>query len=226
MALQFLEIPSDESWLDLFHAQMELLEQIDGHLQKYSMTKIIYPDKHQIFRVFNECPLTQIKAVILGQDPYHGEGEAEGMAFSVPQGMKRPPSLRNIFRELQDDLHIEIDKQSSSLEPWLQQGVFLLNSILSVEKDTPGCHAKIGWESFTDHCIRYISQNVEHAVFILWGKYAQKKQKYIDKERHLILTSAHPSPLGARYGFWQSKPFSKTNEFLQTKGMTPIQWQI
>lgn len=187
--------------------------------------KIIYPSKKQVFRAFRYTSYKDLKVVILGQDPYHGEGEAEGLSFSVPKGIKRPPSLNNIFKELHDDLGLNIS-DSSSLVPWAKQGVLLLNTVLTVEKDKAGSHKNLGWQVFTDEVIKKINEKEEPVVFILWGNYARSKKKFITNPKHLVIESAHPSPLSAYNGFFSSKPFSKTNDFLIKNNLRPIDWQI
>ena len=187
--------------------------------------KIIYPNKKQVFRAFRYTSYKDLKVVILGQDPYHGEGEAEGLSFSVPKGIKRPPSLNNIFKELHDDLGLNIS-DSSSLVPWAKQGVLLLNTVLTVEKDKAGSHKDLGWQVFTDEVIKKINEKEEPVVFIFWGNYARSKKKFITNPKHLVIESAHPSPLSAYNGFFGSKPFSKTNDFLIKNNLRPINWQI
>ena len=187
--------------------------------------KIIYPSKKQVFRAFRYTSYKDLKVVILGQDPYHGEGEAEGLSFSVPKVIKRPPSLNNIFKELHDDLGLNIS-DSSSLVPWAKQGVLLLNTVLTVEKDKAGSHKDLGWQVFTDEVIKKINEKEEPVVFIFWGNYARSKKKFITNPKHLVLESAHPSPLSAYNGFFGSKPFSKTNDFLIKNNLRPINWQI
>ena len=187
--------------------------------------KIIYPSKKQVFRAFRYTSYKDLKVVILGQDPYHGEGEAEGLSFSVPKGIKRPPSLNNIFKELHDDLGLNIS-DSSSLVPWAKQGVLLLNTVLTVEKDKAGSHKDLGWQVFTDEVIKKINEKEEPVVFIFWGNYARSKKKFITNPKHLVIESAHPSPLSAYNGFFCSKPFSKTNDFLIKNNLRPINWQI
>ena len=181
----------------------------------------IYPAPTQIFRVF-KLPLEKIKVVILGQDPYHTPGVADGLAFSV-QTTKLAPSLRNILKEVKSDIGQTII-QNGDLTPWLEQGVFLLNNVLTVEKGHAGSHRQIGWEQITEDCIKMLSTKLPHAAFILWGSDAQAKVKFIDSSRHLVLQSAHPSPLSAHNGFFGSKPFSKTNEYLKSKGLKEIKW--
>ena len=187
--------------------------------------KIIYPSKKQVFRAFRYTSYKDLKVVILGQDPYHGEGEAEGLSFSVPKGIKRPPSLNNIFKELHDDLGLNIS-DSSSLVPWAKQGVLLLNTVLTVEKDKAGSPQDLRRQVFTDEVIKKINEKEEPVVFILWGNYARSKKKFITNPKHLVIESAHPSPLSAYNGFFGSKPFSKTNDFLIKNNLRPINWQI
>ena len=181
----------------------------------------IYPAPAQIFRVFR-LPLKKIKVVILGQDPYHTPGVADGLAFSV-QTAKLAPSLRNILKEVKSDLGQTII-QNGDLTPWLEQGVFLLNNVLTVEKGHAGSHRQIGWEQITEDCVKMLSVRLPHAVFILWGSDAQAKAKFIDSSKHLILQSVHPSPLSAYRGFFGSRPFSQANQFLKSHGYEEIQW--
>lgn len=182
-----------------------------------------YPPTDQIFNAFAFCPFAKLQVVILGQDPYHGVGQAHGLAFSVPDGIKIPPSLKNIYKELKADLNIEI-RESGNLEHWARQGVLLLNTALTVLPDKPGSHTGLGWETFSDAVIKQISTKKSHVVFILWGKFAQTKEVLIDQRKHLIIKSPHPSPLSAYAGFFGSKPFSKTNQYLIDNGFTPIIW--
>jgi uracil-DNA glycosylase len=185
--------------------------------------KIIYPEEANIFEAFALTPLNKVKVVILGQDPYHGEGQAHGLSFSVKKGIKTPPSLVNIYKELKDDLGIEIP-QHGSLESWARQGVLLLNTVLTVEQGEAGSHHKKGWERFTDKVIEVLNQEKEHLVFILWGSPAQKKAAHVDTKKHLILKSVHPSPLSVYRGFSGSKPFSKSNEYLKEHHLKEINW--
>ena len=184
----------------------------------------IFPPKEHWFEAFNQTPVESIKVVILGQDPYHGAGQAHGLSFSVPEGTPMPPSLRNIFKELHND--IGLTPLSTDLTPWAQQGVLLLNATLTVEEGQAGSHQKQGWEHFTDQVIARISDHCESVVFILWGKYAQNKATLIDENKHCILTAPHPSPLSAHRGFFGSKPFSQTNHYLESKNRTTINWQL
>ena len=193
--------------------------------QKLSRLENVLPPKEYRFRALELTPLENIKAVILGQDPYHGEGEANGLAFSVNKDIKIPPSLRNIYKELNSDLGLEIPTHGD-LTSWAQEGVLLLNSILTVEKDKPASHRDIGWQQYTDSLISQISNEKEHVVFILWGKYAQSKIPLINQDKHLIIASTHPSPFSANKGFLGSKPFSKCNKWLKEKNIPQIDWRI
>ena len=186
----------------------------------------IYPPRGSWFKAFEYSSFASSRVIILGQDPYHGEGQAEGLSFSVPKGITTPPSLRNIYKELNSD---EVDfsqPEHGNLVSWAQQGVLLLNSVLTVEKNSPAAHANHGWEIFTDQVIRILNDNKQHLVFILWGAYANKKSELIDSDRHLILSSAHPSPFSAHKGFFGCKHFSQANEYLLSTKQQPISWSI
>ena len=184
-----------------------------------------YPPGPLIFEAFNACPFDAVKVVLLGQDPYHGPGQAHGLCFSVPDGVSHPPSLINIFKEIEQDLGIVYPKNGNLLR-WAQQGVFLLNATLSVRAHSAGSHQKQGWESFTDHVIQTISNENDGVVFLLWGGYAKKKIKLIDDTKHLILSSGHPSPLSANRGYWfGNKHFSQCNAYLQARGKAAIDWR-
>ena len=185
-------------------------------------TKICYPQYKDIFNALRYTDYEQVKVVIIGQDPYHGENEAHGLSFSVRDDVKRPPSLNNIFKELESDLGIK--KTNNDLTNWAKQGVLLLNSIMSVVKDTPLSHKEKGWEIFTDNIIKLLNEREQPIVFILWGGYARSKKKLITNKNHYIVESVHPSPLSAYNGFFGSKPFSKTNNFLISKNIVPIDW--
>lgn len=191
-------------------------------LEKEYKKNTIYPTRENLFSSLTNVEYKKIKVVILGQDPYHGEGEAHGMCFSVREGTKNPPSLKNIFKELNNDLNIKRD--NSDLTDWSKQGILLLNSIMTVEKDKPLSHKNIGWEQLTDRIIELIGEKEEPVVFILWGNYAKSKKNLIKNEKHLILEGVHPSPLSASRGFFESKPFSKTNEFLEKNNIEKILW--
>jgi len=185
----------------------------------------IYPPKEDIFKALKLTPFRSIKVVILGQDPYHGFNQANGLAFSVNKLVKIPPSLRNIYKELNSDLNIEIPNHGD-LTKWAKEGVLLLNSILTVEKDKPASHRNIGWEQYTDSLISQISKEKEHVVYILWGKYAQSKIPLVDQTKHLVISSPHPSPFSARKGFFGSRPFSKTNSWLKENHIKEIDWRV
>ncbi|PSK94918.1 uracil-DNA glycosylase [Taibaiella chishuiensis] len=187
--------------------------------------KEIYPAGPLIFNAFNLTPFDKVKAVLIGQDPYHGKGQAHGLSFSVPPGIKPPPSLMNMYKELKDDLGIDAPAHGC-LEHWARQGLLMLNASLTVVAATPMSHSKIGWEQFTDAVIRTVSDKKEGVVFILWGRFAQQKEALIDKSKHFVLKAAHPSPFSAHSGFFGSKPYSRTNELLVQQGKTPIDWNL
>lgn len=187
--------------------------------------KVIYPEGPEYFRAFELTPFDQVKVVILGQDPYHGPGQAHGLCFSVQQDVRIPPSLVNMYKELEQDLGIPAANHGY-LEHWAAQGVLLLNSVLTVEQGRAASHQGKGWEQFTDEVIAQLNAEREGLVFILWGSYAQKKGNFIDTSKHLVLKSVHPSPLSAHRGFFGSRPFSKTNTYLEQQGLSPIDWQL
>lgn len=217
---------SEKSWEKELEEEMgkpyfrRLLENLEEAYAKES----IFPDKEQIFSAFQLTPFHRVKVVILGQDPYHGKGQAEGLAFSVKKGVKIPPSLRNIYKELEEDLHMERPAHGS-LASWAEQGVLLLNTVLTVREGEPNAHGGIGWKTFTDEVMRKLGQRREPMVFILWGNQAMEKKKLI-ASHHKIIASAHPSPLSARRGFFGSRPFSRANEYLESMGMGPVDWKI
>lgn len=192
-------------------------------LQEKADRQIIYPAGSQIFNAFNLTPFNEVKVVILGQDPYHGAGQAHGLCFSVPDGVKPPPSLQNIFKEINSDLGNEIP-ESGNLERWAKQGVLLLNALLTVRANQPASHHKKGWEQFTDKVIETLSKEKTGVVFLLWGRYAQDKELLIDQSKHFILKAAHPSPFSAYNGFFDCKHFSKTNELLKKQEKNEIAW--
>lgn len=194
-------------------------------LQIEYRTKTIFPPKQDVFKALKLTDYDNIKIVILGQDPYHGTGEAEGLSFSVQDGIRKPPSLKNIFKELKDDLGYD-EPESGSLIRWAKEGVLLLNSLLTVEKDKPLSHKKLGWETFTDEIIKKINEKETPVVFILWGAYARSKKVYITNPNHFIIESAHPSPFSARNGFFGSKPFSRANNFLISKKISPVNFKL
>ena len=187
--------------------------------------KIVFPPKTKILKALTTTDYNDVKVVILGQDPYHGVGEANGLAFSVSDGIKLPPSLRNIYKELHDDLGIPISNKGN-LECWAKEGVLLLNAVLTVEKDKPASHKNVGWETFTDTIIQKLNEKETPIVFILWGAFARSKKKYITNPKHLVIESPHPSPFSASYGFFGSKPFSRTNNFLIKNHIPPINWTV
>lgn len=192
-------------------------------VEKEYQNKTIFPPKNYVFNALKLTPYENVRVVIMGQDPYHGEGEAHGLSFSVQKGIKVPPSLQNIYKELYSDLGIP-PRSDGDLSGWAKEGVLLLNAVLTVEKDKPASHRKLGWELLTDYIIKVVNLKEEPVVFILWGNFAKEKAKYITNPNHFIITSPHPSPFAARYGFFGSKPFSKTNEFLKSKGLKEIDW--
>jgi uracil-DNA glycosylase len=187
-------------------------------------TQTVYPPPKLIFAAFDTTPFDQVKVVILGQDPYHGPGQANGLAFSVSDGIGVPPSLQNMYKEIETDLGKKVDRSAGNLERWAKQGVLLLNATLTVVAATPGSHQKRGWEEFTDKAVKALSDQRERLVFLLWGAYAQKKGSVIDVRKHLVLNAAHPSPFSAYSGFFGSKHFSKANNYLIKNGKTPIDW--
>ena len=210
------------SWDLVLHDEMQksYFKYIKEFIKEERLSKTIYPSAKDLFNAFKLTDFNDIKVVILGQDPYHGEKEAMGLSFSVRRGVRTPPSLRNIFKELKDDIGVE--REDTDLSSLAKQGVFLLNTVLSVEKDKANSHKDIGWEIFTDFVIKQINEKLNNVVFILWGRSARDKKKLITNPSHYIIESAHPSPLSAYNGFFGSKPFSKTNEYLIKVGKTPI----
>ncbi|MDT8425766.1 MAG: uracil-DNA glycosylase [Methyloprofundus sp.] len=218
----------DASWQALLQDEFDLqyMQDLRCFLQhEKQLGKIIYPQAKQFFSALNLTPFDQVKVVILGQDPYHGLGQAHGLCFSVPPGIELPPSLVNIYKELSSDLAIE-RAEHGCLVNWAMQGVLLLNSVLSVERNKAAAHQGQGWERFTDTIIELINAQLEHVVFILWGGYAQKKGAFINNSKHLVLQAPHPSPLSAYRGFFGKRPFSRSNDYLQSVGKTPIDWQL
>ena len=199
----------------------KFMKKVDEEYSKYTC----YPSYENIFNALRLTSYKDVKVVIIGQDPYHGEGEAHGLSFSVQKGVKLPPSLQNIFKELYDDLGIE-NKNNGDLTPWAKEGVLLLNSILSVRKDSPLSHKDLGWQLLTDHIIKLLNLKTEPIVFILWGSFAKSKKQYITNPKHLVLESTHPSPFSCRSGFFGSRPFSKTNEFLRKNNIKEINFKL
>ncbi|MGQ8873970.1 uracil-DNA glycosylase [Paenibacillus sp. TSA_86.1] len=188
-------------------------------------TQTVYPPKEDLFSALKLTPYHQVKAVIIGQDPYHGAGQAHGLSFSVRPGVRVPPSLKNIYKELQADLGVPVPKHGSLIH-WAEQGVLLLNAVLTVRESQPNSHQALGWQTFTDAVIRVLNERPEPMVYMLWGSHAQKKGAFINRDKHLVLESTHPSPLAAHRGFLGSRPFSKANEFLVSQGIKPIDWTI
>lgn len=223
-----MDVKIEESWKGVLKDEFAKLyfKQITEHLKtEKSQGKIIYPPGKFIFNAFNTTPFEKVKVVILGQDPYHGAGQAHGLCFSVQRGVPPPPSLINIFKELHDDIGVTIP-HNGDLTAWAEQGVFLLNASLTVRAGEPMSHAKIGWATFTDSVIRKISELKKNVVFLLWGKFAQEKHVLIDESKHLILRAAHPSPLSAHAGFLGCKHFSKANAYLIKHKIDPVDWQL
>ena len=218
-------IQIESSWREKLRDsfQSESFIRLKKFLKSEKATQIIYPDGNKIFSAFNLCLFDRVKIVIIGQDPYHGPKQANGLCFSVSDGIKPPPSLQNIFKELKDDLDLEIPL-SGNLEHWAEQGVLMLNATLTVRAKQAGSHQKKGWEEFTDNVIRTLSEEKENLIFLLWGRFAQNKAQIIDNEKHYILTAAHPSPFSAHSGFFGCKHFSKTNEILKKLNQKPIKW--
>lgn len=215
------------SWNTVLQSEFEqpYFKDLQAFVAQERATKTIYPPQEQVFQALESLDFSDVKVVILGQDPYHGEFQANGLAFSVHQGVKFPPSLKNIFKELEEDLGIK-NIHNGDLSSWAKQGVLLLNATLTVEASKAGSHQKKGWETFTDAVIERVATELEHVVFVLWGSYAQKKGKMIDRSKHFVIETAHPSPLSVYRGFYGSKPFSKINDYLVHTGQEPINWQV
>lgn len=222
-----MDVQIEKSWKEALGAEFEkpyfaaLVQEL--HRQKQA-GEVIFPPGGQIFKAFELCPMDKVKVVILGQDPYHGYGQAMGLSFSVPQGVEAPPSLKNIFKEIESDLGIRMSG-SPDLRPWAEQGVLLLNSVLTVRAGQPASHSRIGWQTFTDAVIKTISDRCEGVVFLLWGNYARSKAVLVDKSRHHVLEAPHPSPL-ARGAFFGCRHFSATNEILAAEGKSPVDWKL
>lgn len=220
-----MDVQIEPSWKQRLAREFEqpYFVNLTNFVRKEYRSGTCYPPGRLIFNAFNQCSFDDVKVVIIGQDPYHGPGQAHGLCFSVNDGVQFPPSLQNIFKEIQNDLGIPVPI-TGNLTRWADQGVLLLNATLTVRAHQAGSHQRQGWETFTDAAIKVLAEEREHLVFILWGAYAQKKGAFIDRGRHLVLTSAHPSPLSAYQGFFGNKHFSKTNEYLAQHGKTPIKW--
>lgn len=223
-----MDVKIESSWKEALKEEFQksYFEQVVMFLKhEKALGKTIYPVGNNIFNAFEKTPFDQVKVVILGQDPYHGPGQAHGLCFSVQKGVKPPPSLVNIYKEMNKDLGIPI-AETGDLTPWAESGVLLLNAFLTVRDGEPASHSKIGWESFTDAVIRKISNEKEGVVFMLWGRFAQDKQVLIDATKHHILKAAHPSPFSADKGFFGCRHFSKANELLVRQGQEPVNWQL
>lgn len=220
-----MDVRIDSTWKSYLSEEFEkpYFKELVQFVKKEYAEQTIYPPPKEIFRAFDFAPFEQVKVVIIGQDPYHGEGQANGLCFSVGDGVNMPPSLKNIFKEVEDDLGKKIPK-SGNLERWAKQGVLLLNATLTVRAKSPGSHQNKGWEEFTNAVIKVLSEKRDALVFLLWGAYAQKKGSIIDGEKHYILRAAHPSPFSANNGFMGCKHFSKANKFLILNDKSPIEW--
>ena len=222
-----MEVKIEQTWKDALAGEFEkpyFASLVRFLREEKAAGKNVFPPGSQIFRAFELTPLPQVRVVILGQDPYHGPGQAHGLSFSVPENMPAPPSLKNIFKEIESDLGVRMSGYPN-LEKWARQGVMLLNAVLTVRSGEAASHSKIGWEEFTDAVIRYISDNCEGVVFMLWGNFARSKRDLIDRSRHFVLEAAHPSPL-ARGAFFGSRHFSQANNILVSRGQKPIDWQL
>ncbi len=223
-----MDVQIEPSWKEQLKEEFEkpYFKNIVNHLKiEKQLKKTIYPAGQDIFNAFNSTPFHKVKVLVLGQDPYHGAGQAHGLCFSVQEGVPPPPSLVNIFKELQTDIGMQ-RPESGNLSQWTQEGVFLLNASLTVRAAEPMSHAKIGWAQFTDAVIQKIAAEKKHIVFLLWGKFAQEKAAFINPANHCILKAAHPSPLSAHNGFWGCKHFSKTNQYLVQNGIAPVNWML
>ena len=220
-----VDIKIASSWKEKLTSEFEkpYFKQLIEFVREEYRTQTVYPPGKEIFRAFDKCDFESVKVVVIGQDPYHGEGQANGLCFSVRDGVRMPPSLVNIFKEIKDDLKKPIPT-SGDLERWANQGVLLLNATLTVRASSPGSHQNKGWETFTDAVIKHISDEKESVVFLLWGAYAQKKGEVIDRQKHCVLMSPHPSPFSADRGFFGNKHFSKTNDYLKSKGLNEVDW--
>lgn len=220
-----MDVKIENSWKKQLKSEFEkpYFSELADFVKKEYRTQKVFPEAKNIFNAFNLCPFDDVKVVIIGQDPYHGDGQAHGLCFSVPDGVKVPPSLQNIFKEIHNDLQ-QPTAQSGNLSRWAKQGVFLLNATLTVRAHLAGSHQKKGWESFTDAVIQQLAKEKEHLVFLLWGAYAQQKKNFINTQKHLVLESVHPSPLSASRGFFGNHHFSKTNEYLVNHNLKPIVW--
>ena len=221
-----MEVKIESSWKEKLKSEFDeqYFEKLSDFVRKEYQTGSVYPPPKSIFRAFDLCPFEKVEVVILGQDPYHGKGQANGLCFAVGDGVPLPPSLQNIFTEIESDLGEPLKNRSGDLSRWATQGVLLLNATLTVRANTPTSHSGKGWEEFTDAAVRALSEGKDHLVFILWGNYAKQKGAHIDRTKHLVIESAHPSPFSASSGFFGSRPFSRANEYLTLHGKKPIDW--
>ena len=221
-----MDVKIDSSWKSRLANEFNApyFEQLTNFVRDAYTHHQIFPPAKLIFNAFDLCPFDKVKVVIIGQDPYHGLGQAHGLSFSVNENIPLPPSLKNIYQEIRSDLGIQ-PLSHGNLERWAKQGVLLLNATLTVQADLAGSHQKKGWETFTDSAIKAVANEKEHVVFLLWGNYAQQKAQYIDRTKHLVLTAVHPSPLSAHRGFFGCKHFSQTNQYLTEHGLEPINWE-
>ncbi len=221
-----MEVRIESSWKEKLEGEFgkPYFKELTEFVRNEYETRVVYPHPNNIFRAFDLTPFDTVKVVILGQDPYHGQNQAVGLSFAVENGVTLPPSLRNIYKELESDLGKPVVHKDGDLSRWASRGVLLLNATLTVRASAPGSHQGKGWEEFTDAVIRVLSEEREHLVFILWGNYARTKGAHIDRTKHLVIESAHPSPFSASNGFFGSKPFSSANEYLASQGETQIDW--
>lgn len=228
-ATEIMDVQIHPSWKEILKQEFSkdyFLQLVMFLKTEKAKGNILYPPGALIFNAFNKTPFDNVKVVIIGQDPYHGEGQAHGLSFSVQTGIKPPPSLMNIYKEIQSDLGVDMPKEYGNLSHWAEQGVLLLNAALTVRKGEPFSHAQFGWKEFTDEVIRKISEKKQGVIFLLWGKFAQEKQVLIDETRHYVLKAAHPSPFSADKGFFGCRHFSKTNQLLMDQGLAPIDWKL
>lgn len=222
-----MDVRLEPSWKEVLAPEFEkeYFKELAAFVKEEYAHQTVYPHPKNIFAAFDLTPFNAVKVVILGQDPYHGPGQAHGLSFSVTEGVRNPPSLQNIFKEIESDLGVKPQTENGDLTRWATQGALLLNATLTVRANSAGSHQGKGWEQFTDAVIAALSDKREHLVFILWGNYARAKGAHIDRSKHLVIESAHPSPFSAANGFFGSKPFSRTNEYLQSNGQQAIAWE-
>lgn len=221
-----MEVKLEPSWKEKLAKEFDepYFKELADFVRAEYASQTVYPLPKFVFRAFELTPFDEVKAVILGQDPYHGKGQANGLSFAVNDGVALPPSLRNIYKEMEDDLGAPVKSRSGDLSRLAREGVLLLNATLTVRAGSPASHQDRGWERFTDAVIRVLSEEREHLAFILWGNYARKKGAHVDRAKHLVIESAHPSPFSASAGFFGSKPFSKANAYLEAHGKEPVSW--